>query len=561
MTTPFDTVAYFDSLQQLAKQKGFTNGSNSRELAIELDNQDGLKSLRKEYQIPLMKDVVKKGSKRQDEQSSSLYMCGNSLGPLSKRSKLYVEQELQVWGQKAVLGHWDHPFGRPWTRCEERVSYLMSDIIGAKPNEVVAMGTLSSNLHIMLATFYRPEALPKLVLPKERSPSPKRHKIIYEALAFPSDQYALASAVTLAGFDPKTSLIALEGKKSRTLETEDVLQTIDREAGTGELAMILLGDVQYQTGQMFDMERITKHARSKGIIVGWDLAHAFANVPLAMHDWDADFAVWCTYKYGSSGPGGMAGLFVHERWGNIGFQTCMGRDAKMSKNKDVPGASGLPRPAAWWGQKKSSRFSMPDSFDSIRGAAGWQQSNPSALDMASLLGSLETMAMAPGLLDANLNGIDFGSEEYAKKIDESHGIRGYGQIMPALRQKSQRLTAYLEYLLLSPNFLPSETNISIVTPKEGRFRGSQLSVCIPNRANKSNGQIETKMGGKSDVPPPIDASSFVARVHHSVETQYGVVCDIRNPDILRFGPVAQYSSFEDVWRTADALRRAILEEM
>ncbi|PWN32609.1 kynureninase [Meira miltonrushii] len=444
-----------------------------------------------------MKDVVEGNEK--DEQATSLYMCGNSLGPLSKRSKKYVEQELQVWGRKAVLGHWDHPFGRPWTQCEERVSHLMSDIIGAKPNEVVAMGTLSSNLHIMLATFYRPNALPQLVLPNSAGNKPVRHKIIYEALAFPSDQYALASAVTLAGFDPKTSLIALEGKKDRTLETQDILATIDREADTGELAMILLGDVQYQTGQMFDMEKITKHARSRGIIVGWDLAHAFANVPLAMHDWDADFAVWCTYKYGSSGPGGMAGLFVHERWGN---------------NSNAPGASGLPRPAAWWGQKKASRFSMPDSFDAIQGASGWQQSNPSALDMAALLGSLETMALAPAL--------------------------GSGHIMPALRQKSQRLTAYLEHLLLTPGFLPAEANISIVTPKEGRFRGSQLS---------------------SDVPPPIDASSFVARVHHSIETRYGVVCDVRNPDILRFGPVAQYSSFEDVWRTADALRKSIMAQL
>lgn len=559
MTTSFDTAAFVDTLSRLAQTKGFSNGSSSRELAIELDKEDELNSLRHEYQLPLMKDVVEKNA----EDGTSLYMCGNSLGPLSKRSKLYIEQELQVWGRKAVLGHWDHPFGRPWTRCEERVSHLMSDIIGAKPNEVVAMGTLSSNLHIMLATFYRPNALPQLVLPNsaQSQNKAKRHKIIYEALAFPSDQYALASAVTLAGFDPKTSLIALEGKKDRTLETKDILATIDREADTGELAMILLGDVQYQTGQMFDIEKITSHARSRGIIVGWDLAHAFANVPLAMHDWDADFAVWCTYKYGSSGPGGMAGLFVHERWGNVGFQTCIGRDAKLSENSNVPGSSGLPRPAAWWGQKKSSRFSMPDSFDAIQGASGWQQSNPSAFDMASLLGSLETMALAPALLDKNLKGVDFGSEDYAKEVDEMGGMRGFGHIMPALRQKSQRLTAYLEHLLLAPGFLPDEANISIVTPKEGRFRGSQLSVCIPNRSGKVTKQNGTQKDGKSNVPPPIDTGSFVARVHHSIETRYGVVCDVRNPDILRFGPVAQYSSFEDVWRTADALRRSILEEM
>lgn len=559
MTTPFDTAAFVDTLSQLAQLKGFANGSSSHELAIELDNQDALKSLRQEYQLPLMKDVVEGNEK--DEGAISLYMCGNSLGPLSKRSKMYVEQELQVWGKKAVLGHWDHPFGRPWTRCEERVSHLMSDIIGAKPNEVVAMGTLSSNLHIMLATFYRPNALPQLVLPNSADKKTVRHKIIYEALAFPSDQYALASAVTLAGFDPKTSLIALEGKKDRTLETDDILATIDREADTGELAMILLGDVQYQTGQMFDMEKITKHARSRGIIVGWDLAHAFANVPLAMHDWDADFAVWCTYKYGSSGPGGMAGLFVHERWGNVGFKTCIGREAKLNENSHAPGASGLPRPAAWWGQKKASRFSMPDSFDAIQGASGWQQSNPSALDMAALLGSLETMALAPALLDKKLDGVDFGSEEYAKKVDAMNDSRGFGHIMPALRQKSQRLTAYLEHLLLTPGFLPAEANISIVTPREGRFRGSQLSVCIPNRAGKATKQNEIQKDGKSDVPPPIDASSFVARVHHSIETRYGVVCDVRNPDILRFGPVAQYSSFEDVWRTADALKKSILEEL
>jgi kynureninase len=577
MTLPFSTQDYIKQLEDLARQHSLGDSAR-KDLALILDEQDALASLRKQYYLPSRRDVCAAGKKKaggdhlagsadkvsEDAGEPSLYMCGNSLGPLSRLSKQYVQEELEAWGSKAVLGHWDHPFGRPWTRCEERASHLMSDIVGAKRDEVVAMGTLTSNLHVMLASFYRPQASSLIIDEKATVSTSKdgktKHKIIYEALAFPSDQYALASAVSLAGYDPQTSLVPLRGTgDERTLRTDDVIQVIEREAATGELGLVLLGDVQYQTGQMFDVQTITRRARDLGVIIGWDLAHAFANVPLALHDWDVDFAVWCTYKYGSSGPGGIAGVFVHERWGNIGFTTCVGRDMKDQSRGRV-GAEGFPRPAGWWGHTKQTRFSMPDSFQAMGGASGWQQSNPSALDLASLTGSLETLLMAPKLLDSTY---DF------EKLDTHTATVGFGTIMPALRSKSQCLTTYLEHLVTKSGFLPSNANVKLVTPLEGRFRGSMLSICIPDNANSkeevaAKAQVtesDTAVNGRSNVPPPIASTSLITRVHKRMETIHGVVCDIRHPDVLRIAPVAQFNTYYDVWQTANALRLSIEDEM
>lgn len=628
---PFDTDAFAQYLESIASAQQWRLGTADGALAQHLDAHDALAPMRDEYSLPTLFDVHQDGhlqggdhdagnsgndsqgtAKRAHAPSSSpcLYLCGNSLGPMARRSKLYVEQELSAWGRKGVLGHFDHPYARPWVRCEERVSVLMSDIVGAKPSEVVAMGTLTANLHAMLATFYRPHAddfeMRAGTNAGASSSRSKRHKIIYEATAFPSDQYALASVVALAGFNPQTSLVGLKPRDGeRTLRTEDVLDVLEREAATGELGLIMLGDVQYLTGQMFDVPTITKRARQLGIVVGWDLAHAFANVPLKLHDWDVDFAIWCTYKYGSSGPGGIAGLFVHERWGNLGFATNIGRDVPTdaedhNDSAASAGAVGLPRPAGWWGHNKSTRFAMSDSFRAIRGASGWQQSNPSALDMAVLLGSLETLANAPRLLAslkpeegqrANAQGrdiapppADFGTQEYAARLDKQDGVVGWGFVMPALRQKSQRLTAYLEHLLTVGARLPAEAGIAIVTPSEARFRGSQLSICLPDRkrgaklAMKSAGNPRedgpvakpdddlhaqrTSNGGTNGVvPAPVAGDTFVARVHRRLERDYGLICDIRNPDMLRLAPVAQYSSFHEVWRAAQALQQAVLEEL
>lgn len=577
MTIPFDSKRFVAELEQLKEAYSWKD-TTSQHLAKCLDDHDELAALRQEYFLPTMEEVSPTNTKETPFTEPCLYLCGNSLGPLARRSKQYLEEEIDAWKRKAVLGHWDHPYNRPWTRCEEAVSVLMSDIVGAKPKEVVAMGTLTANLHVMLSTFYRPGVMDLANGHLDvGSNQKKRHKIIYEGRAFPSDQYALASVVALAGFDPKTSLIGLEAREGeKTLRTEDIVETLEREAATGELGLLLLGDVQYLSGQMFDVPVITKRARELGVIVGWDLAHAFANVPLALHDWDVDFAVWCTYKYGSSGPGGIAGIFVNERWGDIGFSTSIGRDIKQSHEQ--PGAQGVARPAGWWGHEKSTRFTMPDSFRSMQGAAGWQQSNPSALDMASLLGSLQTLALAPGLLTSRKKKSDFhtqyqledfpndfASQEYASRRDEQSGTLGWGYIMPALRQKSQQLTAYLEHLLLYPGFLPEEANVAVVTPLDPQFRGSQLSICLSEPKARTQSKIQpssqAESNGKGSVPTPVAHTTFVGRVHKHLEEKFGVVCDVRNPDMLRLAPVAQFSSYNDVWRAANALRLSVLSEL
>lgn len=474
---------------------------------------------------------------------------------MTVKSRQYIEEQATAWGKKGVLGHWDSPFGRPWTKAEERASTLMSDFVGAKPSEVTTMSTLTANLHTMLNTFYRPHCT--ITTPSGQT---VRHKIIYEAKAFPSDQYALASAVMLAGFDPASSLVQVEPREGeRTIREEDILDTIEREARMGELALVMLAGIQYLSGQFFDVGKITRRAKELGVIIGWDLAHAFANVPLSLHDWGVDFAVWCTYKYGCSGPGGIAGLFVHERWSQVGMTT------NMSSSAGEGSTDGLVRPAGWWGHVKTTRFAMPDSFEAMKGAAGWQLSNPSQLDLASLLGSLETLSTVLKLAYPESE-VDIGSEEHATKVDSASKV-GSGLILPVLRSKSQRLTAYLEMLLLSDSIIPKEARVSIVTPSNPEARGSQLSICIPNEEAKVAAapapvaQADTQANGFSNVPPPVSTTTRVGRLHKSLETKQGVICDVRNPDMLRLAPLAHFSTYQDVWDIADALRKALLEDM
>ncbi|UZJ53996.1 hypothetical protein CBS101457_003316 [Exobasidium rhododendri] len=548
----FNKANFLDEIRDIASAS--TSGPLSQDVAQALDHKDPLAPLRSGYILPTMRDANVVDAA--DPDKTALYFCGNSLGPLTAKSKQYLHEQADTWGRKGVLGHWDSPYGRPWTKAEEKVSTLMSDMVGAKPSEVTTMSTLTANLHTMLNTFYRPQTTIT-----SREGGPVRHKIIYEAKAFPSDQYALASAVTLAGFDPATSLVRVAPRRgNRTIHVEDILDTLEREAKTGELAMIMLAGIQYLSGQFFDMARITKRAKELDIIVGWDLAHAFANVPLSLHDWGVDFAVWCTYKYGCSGPGGIAGLFVHERWSNMGMTTNM--------NDEMTGQSsteGLVRPAGWWGHVKSTRFAMPDSFEAMKGAAGWQLSNPSQLDLAALLGSLETLSGAYKLAhpDATLN---IGSEEHAAQVNSSSKV-GSGLILPVLRAKSQRLTSYLEMLLLSESIIPKEAKVTIVTPEDPEARGSQLSICIPNQERKSESTsalaspAAPTTNHSSDVPISVSLTTRVGRLHKNLETKQGVICDVRNPDMLRLAPLAHFSTYQDVWDLAHALRKALLEDM
>ncbi|KAF8636481.1 hypothetical protein AX17_003296 [Amanita inopinata Kibby_2008] len=355
-----------------------------------------------------------------DPQAKCHYLCGNSLGLMSKRSRALVQQELDAWASRAVLGHFSHPEDRPWATYADAVTPLLAELVGAKESEVACMGTLTANLHLMMNSFYKP--------------TPQRFKILCEAKAFPSDQYAFASQALAHGFDPATAVLEVSPRKGEhTLRQEDILDVIAREGDS--IALVIFSGVQYYTGQWFPMELVTRAAKAKGCVCGWDLAHAAGNVPLSLHDWDVDFAVWCTYKYLNSGPGGIAGLFMHEKWNN----------AKR------------PELAGWWGHELSTRFNMPPTFSPIPGAKGYQQSNPCILALASLLGSLQ--------------------------IFKQVGMMG------PIRERSLQLTNALDLSLRqSKYFIPQgqassrshhplgKLGFTIITPSDPASRGAQLSL-------------------------------------------------------------------------------------
>lgn len=283
------------------------------------------------------------------------YFCGNSLGLQPKSTRKILREEIDDWAQQGVEGHFHAR--RPWFPYHELLTEKLARLCGAKPTEVVAMNSLTVNLHLLMVSFYRP--------------TPERFKILIEQSAFPSDDYAAQSQLRFHGFRPEEGLIRLgphEGEVA--LRDEDILSVIDREGD--QLALILLPGVQYLTGQVFPMEEITRRAHAKGITVGFDLAHAVGNIPLRLHDWDVDFAVWCSYKYLNAGPGAVGGAFVHEKYAN----------------------ADLPKFWGWWGHDKGKRFLMESTFEPITGAESWQLSNPSIFAMAPLLASLEIFEQA-----------------------------------------------------------------------------------------------------------------------------------------------------------------------
>lgn len=402
-----------------------------------------------------------------------MYFVGNSLGPLSKRSQELLNEELDVWATIGVTGHFDHPMGRDWMTLASKATKLLAPIVGAKEAEIAVMGTLTANLHLMMSSFYKP--------------TKERYKILCEIKPFPSDEYAFASQAALHGFDPSTAVVHLEPRANEnTLRTSDILDAIREHSSS--LALVLFSGVQYYSGQYFAMPEITRAAHDAGALCGWDLAHAVGNVPLSLHDWDVDFAVWCTYKYLNSGPGGIGGLFVHEKW---------------HKEKGV-------QYAGWWGHDEATRFQMPPVFQPIPGAQGFQQSNPSILNIASLLGSLEVFS----------------------RVHPTDP-------MSVIRAKSIRATAYLETLLRSTRFFvgPHDAEkvlkgqvltgadkamkgaFTIITPRAKPERGAQLSLLF-----------------SEEVMPNV-FSEMVKR---------GVIGDERHPGIIRFAPAPLYCSFEDV---------------
>ncbi|KAG8996912.1 Kynureninase (L-kynurenine hydrolase) [Tulasnella sp. JGI-2019a] len=432
-----------------------------------LDEQDPLKEFRKEFILPTNRGIgaTKVAQDLQDEPCT--YFVGNSLGPLPKRSRELLNEEINVWATSGVNGHFSHPHGRNWMTISSQATTLMTEIVGAKESEIASMSTLTANLHLMMTSFYKP--------------TKDKYKIICENRAFPSDEYAFTSQAKYHNLSPDDAIIRLKPRaEEHTLREEDILDVIKKEGKS--VALVLFSGVQYYTGQWFPMESITKAAHEQGAICGWDLAHAVGNVPLRLHDWDVDFAVWCTYKYLNSGPGGIGGLFVHDKW--------------QGKK--------LPKLAGWWGHSEATRFQMPDVFDPIPGAQGFQQSNPSALITATLLGSLQIFKEAGGL--------------------------------QVTRQKALQATAYLEALFKrSPNYvegaLPlSKAQFTIITPTAKDARGSQLSLLF----------TEESM--------PIVFEEMMKR---------GVIGDERHPGIIRYAPIPLYCSFEDCRRTAELLNEVL----
>lgn len=362
--------------------------------AAKMDEQDSLKRFRENFYIP-----------KQPNGEDVIYFTGNSLGLQPKTVRASVEQELKDWETLGVEGHFHAK--NPWMPYHEFLTGQMANIIGAKPIETVVMNSLTVNLHLLMVSFYRPTR--------------ERHKIVIEAGAFPSDQYAVESQIKFHGFDTENSLIELTPREGETLlRTEDIEQTILENGAS--VALILLGGVNYYTGQAFDMRRITEIGHKVGAVVGYDLAHAAGNIELNLHDWNADFAAWCSYKYLNSGPGGIAGVFVHER---------------HAENVD------LPRFAGWWGHDKKTRFLMGSEFIPMRGAEGWQLSNPPIFQLAALKASLD--------------------------IFEEAGMK-------ALTEKSKKLTGYLEFLLGEIK----DERISVITPSNPDERGCQLSIRVEN---------------------------------------------------------------------------------
>ena len=425
--------------------------SHTEQHARHLDETDPLRHTRDLFTIPSIRDITK-GATPSDDPCA--YFVGNSLGLMPKAAPAAIQQELDDWSRLAVEAHLEGK--NPWFSYHEIFRETGARLVGAKPGEVVMMNSLTVNLHLLMVSFYRPTST--------------RFRIVIEDGAFPSDAYAVASQAAFHGFDPAEAIVKLKPREGEhTLRTEDITDYLRAEGRS--VALVLLGGVNYRTGQWFDMPAITAAARSAGAMVGWDLAHAAGNVPMSLHDWDVDFAAWCSYKYLNAGPGAVAGAFVHERHG---------------KNP------ALPRFAGWWGNDPATRFKMTPDFVPREGADGWQLSNPPILALAPLRVSLE--------------------------IFDRVG-------MTALRAKSLKLTAHLESLLdASP---PGA--VEILTPRDPNQRGAHLSIAV-----KGHGR------------------ELIARLRAR-----GIVCDFREPNVIRVAPVPLYNTFHDVWRFADTLRAII----
>lgn len=419
-----DVTTAIQQLRQGEKPQWPANAA-SLDFAAQMDeHKDIPQSFRKDFVVPTraqlkrktLADDEKTGKPAASADDESIYFCGNSLGLQPKAIREYMDAYLKTWGSIGVGGHFtpiqDSPLS-PYQDMAASCAQKMANIVGASPAEIVAMNTLTINLHMMMAAFYKP--------------SGTKNKIMCEWRPFPSDWYAIESQIEWHGLDPRDAMLTVEPDEGYLMTTQHILDLISKHAD--ELALILLPGIQYWSGQLLDIPTITAHAHKHGITIGWDLAHAAGNVELQLHDWDVDFACWCTYKYINAGAGAIAGAFVHEKHGNNGPNT---------------GLKG------WYGHDKSSRFLMDNKFVPTPGAQGFQCSNPSAVDLTCLAGALSVFEKTS---------------------------------MADLRSRSVLLTGYAEHLLndISARFTGDkggEPPFKIITPADPRFRGTQLSVLL-----------------------------------------------------------------------------------
>lgn len=422
------------------------NYQNTPDFAKALDEKDALKDFRDRFFIP------------QHNGEDCVYFTGNSLGLQARTTSKYVQQELDDWATLGVEGHFHAK--NPWMPYHEIFPKQLSKIVGCKEQEVVVMNQLTVNLHLMMVSFYRP--------------TKERYKIICEARAFPSDQYAFETQAKYHGFDPAEAVIEVSPREGEhCLRTEDIVSVI-RQHGHS-VAVVIFGGVNYYTGQLFDMKAITDAAHAQGAYAGFDLAHAAGNVELQLHEWNVDFACWCSYKYLNSGPGGVSGVFINE---------------KHVTNKD------LPRFAGWWGYTKETRFKMNKGFEPIPTAEGWQLSNAPILSMAAHKASLD--------------------------IFEEAG-------MERLHAKRKLLSEYLFFIIDDCNARAAEKYIEVITPREEKGRGCQVSMLMLNKGRQFFDEL----------------------------TKKGVIADWREPNVIRVAPVPLYNSFEDIYKFGNIISSLI----
>ncbi|GAA5064827.1 kynureninase [Thermocatellispora tengchongensis] len=416
-------------------------------------------ALRRDAQDPGHRELFRVPPADGGRYAETAYLAGNSLGLQPRATRQELLEDLDAWARLGVEGHLEAE--RPWLPYHELLTADAATLVGALPEETVVMNSLTVNLHLLMVSFYRPRG--------------ERTRILIEDTAFPSDSYAVRSQARFHGLDPDEAVVRLRPRPGEdTLRTEDVTGYLEREGH--RVALVMLGGVNYLTGELMDIPAITRAGRAAGATVGWDLAHAAGNVPLRLHEWDVDFAAWCSYKYLNSGPGALAGAFVHQR--HLGDTT-------------------LQRFEGWWSTEPATRFEMTPVCRPPASADAWQVSNPPIFAMGPVRTSLRLFAE-----------------------------KG----MPALRERSIRLTGYLEGLL---DEVVRNRPVTVITPRDPERRGCQLSL-----------RLDT---GSAD--------ELAKRLRH----EHGVIVDAREPNIVRAAPVPLYSSYHDCWRFADALARTVEE--